>query len=52
MLEEEVDCVVVASLGGPLEGCRDGLAALPIDLGAVLDEEPARGVLVVNCRPL
>ena len=52
VLEEEVNGVVVAALGSPLKRRRDRLAALSVDLGAVLDEELAHGVLVVDGGPL
>lgn len=51
-LEQQVDGVEVASLGCPLQRRRNGLAALFVELGAVLDEERAHGILVVDGSPL
>lgn len=51
-LEQQVDGIVMASLSRPLQRRSNGLAALFIELGAVLDEERAHGVLVVDGSPL
>ena len=51
-LEQQVDGVVVAALGGPLEGGGDGLAALLVDGRAFVEEKRAHGELVVDGGPL
>lgn len=52
VLKQQVDSVIMAPLSCPLERRSDGITAFVVDLGAVLDEELAHGVLVVNGGPL
>ena len=52
MLEQQVDDVVVASFRGPQDWRCNGVSSFRIDRGAVLDEEVAQSVVIVNCSPL
>lgn len=51
-LEKQVDDVVMALLCSPEDRSSDSISALGIDVGPFFDEEVAKGMVVIDGRPL